>query len=208
MKNGKSFHFRGQMQNEEVIEFIRRHWMVLLPAVIPFILYMTALIVFVAYSSQFTLPSLEEPFFQFLVILATIGTTLMVHRFFLKLIEHFMKIVIISSFRVVEINKTLFLHDDKQSTVLKRMQDIQKQQKGIVKSILGVGDIVIIISFADPKVIDNIPNPNYYFRLLNQLRSHIFERQHKQVEPAGKKDDGDLQEFGPGIVEDTYDISI
>lgn len=182
--------------------------MVILPTVLPFVLYMTALIVFVVYSSQFTLPPLEEPFFQLLVILATIGTTLMIHRFFLKMIEYFMRIVIITSFRVIEVNKTLFLHDDKQSTVLKRMQDIQKQQKGIIKGLLGVGDIVIIISFSDPIVIDNIPNPNYYFRLLNQLRSHIFERRHKQVEPSGKNDHMDVQEFESGKVEDTDNISI
>jgi hypothetical protein len=174
MKNkDKQFHFRGQMEKEEVINFFRRHWLVILPQLIPFSLFTVALVVFAFYIPQFELPSLTEPFFQLLVIIGLLCTIIFVHRFFLKMIEYFMKTVIITNYRVVDVNQTAFLHDDKQSIVMKRMQDIQKQQNGIISSLLNYGNIVIIISFADPKVIRMAPSPDYHFRLLNQIRNLI-----------------------------------
>ncbi len=188
-KSPDAFHFRGQMYNEEIIEFFRRHWLVILPQLIPFTLYITGLIVFAFYISRFRLPSLVEPFFQFLVLLGVIGTALFIHRFFLKMIEYFLKIVIITNYRLVDVNKTLFIHDDKHSIVMKRMQDIQKQQKGIIKSLLKVGELIIIISFADPRPIRNVPHPDYHFRLLNQIRTQIFDRAHR---PLTAEDEADL----------------
>ncbi len=181
IKSSDEFHFRGQMQDEKVIEFFRRHWLVLLPDLLPFLLYMTGLIVFVASIGSFRLPSLDEPFFQLLVALALIGTALLIHRFFLKMIEYFMRTVIITNFRVVEVKKSLFLHDDKHSIVMKRIQDIQKQQKGLVKSLVGVGELVVIISFSDPWVLRNVPSPDYHYRLLNQVRTTLSERDHQPL---------------------------
>ncbi len=183
------FHFRGQMYNEEVIEFFRRHWLVILPNLIPFVLYITGLIVFAFYISRFRMPSLLEPFFQFLVLLGVIGTALLIHRFFLKMIEYFLKIVVITNYRLVDVNKTLFVYDEKHSIVMKRMQDIQKQQKGIIKSLLKVGELIVIISFADPRPIRNVPHPDYHFRLLNQIRTQIFDRAHR---PLTADDEADL----------------
>jgi hypothetical protein len=183
MKFQKDFHFRGQMKNEEVIEFFRRHWIVILPQLLPFAVYMSAVVVFLAFLPKFTLPPLTEPFFQLLVILGIIGTGFLIHHFFLKMIEYFMRIVVITNYRIIDVNKTLFLHDDKQSIVMKRMQDLQKQQKGIVYSILNVGELIVIISFSEPKVIRNVPAPDYHYRLLNQIRSEIFERSHKNIHP-------------------------
>lgn len=185
IKSPNEFHFRGQMQDEKVIEFFRRHWLVLLPDILPFLLYMTGLIVFVASIGRFRLPSLNEPFFQLLVALALIGTALLIHRFFLKMIEYFMRTVIITNFRVVEVRKSLFLHDDKHSIVMKRIQDIQKQQKGIVKSLIRVGELVIIISFSDPRVLRNVPSPDYHYRLLNQVRTTLAERDHQSLNGNG-----------------------
>lgn len=185
IKSPEEFHFRGQMEDEKVIEFFRRHWLVLLPDFLPFLLYMTGLIVFMASISRFRLPSLNEPFFQLLVVLALIGTALLIHRFFLKMIEFFLRTVIITNFRVVEVKKSLFLHDDKHSIVMKRIQDIQKQQKGIVKSLIGVGELVIIISFSDPRVLRNVPSPDYHYRLLNQVRTTLSERDHQPLNMHG-----------------------
>lgn len=180
-KSPNTFHFRGQMEDEEVIEFFRRHWLELLPDFLPFLLYMSGLVVFVANIPRFRLPSLNEPFFQLLVLIALSGTALIIHRFFLKVMEFFMRIVVITNYRIVEMKKSLFLNDDKQSIVMKRMQDIQKQQKGIVKSLLKVGELVIIISFSDPRVIRNVPSPDYHYRLLNQVRNRVVERDHQPL---------------------------
>lgn len=180
-KKSKSFHFRGQMPDEEVIEFFRRHWLVLIPELLPFLLYMTGLIVFVSSIGRFRFPTLNEPFFQLLVLLALIGTAFFIHRFFLKMIEYFLVKVIITNFRVIEVRKSLFLTDDKHTIVMKRIQDIQKKQKGIVKNLIKVGELVIIISFADPKIIRNVPTPDYHYRMLNQIRTQLAERDHQTL---------------------------
>lgn len=170
----REFHFRGQMKDERVIDFFRRHYITLLPHIVAYGICLTLTIFLAVYLPRFQLPSLKEPFFQFIVILSIMAVGFVIHRFFLYMIEYYMNVVIITNYRVVEVRKSLFLMDDKESIVLKRMQDIQKQQAGILKSILKFGEIRILISFADPKIIRNVPTPDYHFRLLNHVRNAEF----------------------------------
>lgn len=167
----REFHFRGQMNDETVIDFFRRHWIVLVPHVSAYGLCIMLTFLLLFFLPRFQLPSLTEAFFQLIVILSLMAVCFVIHKFFLYVIEYYMNVVIITNYRVVEVRKSLFLQDDKESIVLKRMQDIQKQQGGLLKSIFKFGEIHILISFADPKIIRNVPTPDYHFRLLNHIRN-------------------------------------
>src|SRR3989338_6554381 len=140
-----NLYFRGQMEGEELISFTRKHWLSLLADIVPYFLYLSVLIVFFAMSGQFKLPSLSEPFFQVLIILGLMTTGFLTHRFFLHMINHFLNVIIVTNFRIVEIRKTVFLRHIVESIDMKKIQDLQMTQDGLIKNLLKCGNIHIIL---------------------------------------------------------------
>lgn len=181
--SNKNLHFKGQMENEEIVTFFRRHWIVLLPHAIPFLLYLAVIGVFLSNLPKFQLPSIDQFFFQLLVILVTVATAYMIHRFFLKMIDHYLNVVIITNQRVVEIKKSLFVHDGKESVDMRKVQDIQKQQNGLIKNFIRCGELFITLGTSEPKVLSNVPNPDYHFRLLNRLKGEIISKISQEQRP-------------------------
>lgn len=174
--NNRNLHFKGQMENEEVITFFRKHWIVLLPYVIPFALMIAIISIFALNLSHFVLPTIAEPFFQIMLAMATIAVVYMTHRFFMHMIDYFLNVVIITNMRVVDIRHSLFTQDDKQSIDMEKIQDIQKQQEGLVKNFIHFGELNITLSAAEPVILALVPNPDYHFRLLNRLRKGEISR--------------------------------
>jgi hypothetical protein len=177
------------MDGEEVLSFARKHWVALLPDIMPYSLYLSVIIVFFAISSQFRLPSINQPFFQLLVFLALISTAYVTHRFFVHVINYFLNVIIVTNYRIVEIKKTLFIKDIKESIDMKKIQDIQFQQDGLVKNMLKFGELQIILGNSENKVISQVPNPDYFFRLLNQIKAEfIFKTPEMQYQERLQRD--------------------
>ncbi len=183
--NNKNRHFRGQMEDEEIMTFTRKHWAVLLPHVIPFVIFIcgvsVGVLLLTTYKDIITLPSLQDSLFQLLILIAIGGSAYVIHRFFLHLINYFSNVVIITNLRIVEIKKTLFLRDTKESLDIKKIQDVQFRQEGLIKNLLKFGDLLITLGNSEVKTILIIPNPDFHFRLLNSLKNEAFIRQQRAI---------------------------
>lgn len=173
MSNARG-HFRGQMPDEEILSFARKHWVSLLPDIIPYALYISAIFVFLAIMSQFQLPSLGQSFFQLLVLLAFMITGFVTHRFFIHTINHFLTVMIVTNYRIVEINKTIILTDIKESIDMRKIQDIHYRQHGLFKNLLKFGELYIVMGNTENKIITQVPNPDFFFRLLNSIKAEYF----------------------------------
>lgn len=167
-----------------ILCFTRKHWIATLPLVVPYLLYLSVLIVFFAMISQFQLPSLNEPFFELLVILVILSTGYATHRFFLKMINYFLNVIVITNFRIIEISKTVFVHDDQESIDIDRIEDIQIYQVGLVENLLKWGELHIILGNGEVKPMTQIPNPNFFFRLINKIKSDLLSRGKVGLEAA------------------------
>jgi|GEM_PF-3113427 len=180
-------HFRGQMADEEVMAFSRKHWIAIMPEVIPFVLFISFIVLTLLLINKFSLPSLNEPFFQMLVVVAMTGACWLIHRFFLRMFKYYFNVVIITNHRIVEIKKTLFIRDTKESLDMRKVQGVDFRQEGLMKNLLKVGELEIAMGNSEVKTLSQIPNPDFHFRLINRLKNEMFMRQQR---PLGLNENG------------------
>lgn len=165
--------FKGQQKNEVVLCFCRKHWIVLVPHFIGALLIAVGLTFFISSS-----------FFWSPVVIA--GLTYYLHYFFVRFFNYYLKIVIVTNFRVIHLDQTLYFHRNRDSIDLPEIQDIVIQQNGIIKTLFNYGEIIITLSSAHAsKTLACVPNPEYYFRKINKTkRDYItIRRVEKGKEP-------------------------
>lgn len=173
--------FRGQMEDEEVIAFSRKHWVSQLPNIIPFVFFLTLVTLTIMLLNKFKLPNLNDPSFQMLVMILIVASGWLIHRFFLRVINYYNNIVIITSHRIVEIKKTLFLRDTKESLDLRKVQEVEFKQDGLIANLFKFGSLNIIMGNSEIKTLTQLPNPDYFFRLLNKLKNDMFVRPQRSL---------------------------
>ncbi len=172
-------HFKGQLDTEDVECFYRKHWVVLINNFLGFFIFM-GILVFVAanFRGMHDFFASDSFFINFLAFSTVTLFTVYIHRFFLRIIRYYLDIVVVTNYRIVSIDKSLYLRDSKDAVDLPKIQDINKNQHGIMKKILKFSDLVITLSSTSTtKTLGFVPNPDYHFRKINQLkREYIRER--------------------------------
>ncbi len=175
----KDRHFKGQLDTEVVQCFYRKHWLVLMKDTLGFILFITIFtFVVMHFKGIYTFFSQDSFFITFLAFSIVGLFTIFIHKFFLRLVRYYLDIAIITNYRIVNIDKSLYLRDSKDAVDLPKIQDIQTSQHGIMKKIFNFGQLVITLSSTSTtKTLDFVPNPSYHFRKINTLkREYIKER--------------------------------
>ncbi len=173
-------HFRGQQSAERVICFCRKH-----PIILVRIVSISAILFGVSVTT-FALISLNDLkshlALQILVFALIIMVMLVQHVFFLRILNYYLDIVIITNYRVIDLKKSLFIYDEKEIIDLHEIQDTQKMQTGIFPNFLNYGDIKIMIpSMARALVLPYMPRPEYYLNQINQCKRHyILERRRQK----------------------------
>lgn len=173
--------FRGQMEDEDVIAWSRKHWVSMLPDMIPFVLFLSLVTLTMLVINKIRLPSLTDPFFGMLIVTGIAAAVWIIHRFFLRMINYFTHTVIITNYRIVEIKKTLFLRDTKESFDLRKIQEVAFRQDGLLKNLLKFGELDITLGNSEIKTLSQLPNPDFHFRLLNKLKNDTFVRQQRSL---------------------------
>jgi hypothetical protein len=172
-------HFKGQLDTEEVQCFYRKHWIVIVKDLIGFLFFLFVL-GFTAFHFKgvYQFFAQDTLFTTFLAFSLVALFTIYIHKFFLRMIRYFLDIVIVTNYRIVVLDKSLYLRDSKDATDLPKIQDIQKSQDGLIKNIFKFGELVITLSSTSTtKTLKFVPNPDYHFRKINKLkREYIKER--------------------------------
>lgn len=169
-KQNKDLHFKGQYADEHVEAFFRSHWITLMPHIFVnlFFLAIIAILFVNFYSTLLTFVS--TPPGEIVFVLSMLILTYSIHLFFIKFVNHFLYTVIITNFRIVEIQNIIFIKDLQVSLDMSMIQDVEKKQNGIFKNILNFGELIVVMSSSDIRVIKFVPNPNFQFRLINRLK--------------------------------------
>lgn len=172
-------HFKGQLDSEEVQCFYRKHWIVLSKDFIGFFAFLTVASITVFHFNKLHDFFAQDLAFMTLLAFALVGVfTIYIHKFFLRIIRYFLDIVIITNYRIVALDKSLYLRDSKDAIDLPKIQDVQKEQDGLFKKIFKFGELTLTLSStATTKTLKFTPNPDYHFRKINRLkREYIRER--------------------------------
>lgn len=174
--NNINRNFRGQQAAEKVLCFCRKHFIVL---VRPFLL--TAMIMgTLVFSIMLTLQLRggEEWPWRLVLVGAFFTLTVAYHTFFLRLVQYYLEMFVVTNYRVIDLEKSVFIHDDKEMVDLHEIQDIKKNQDGVLANLLNYGDITITTaSTISSMVLQKIPHPDYYLNRINEGKRHyILER--------------------------------
>lgn len=203
-KDNKDKYFKGQLQDEEVILFLRRHWVALFDYLAGF-LGMTILFVLV-FGTTFFRSFIAEyrGILTFLFLLYYLGSTLFIHKFFLRLLNHFSHVVVITDQRIVYISKTVYVHSMLDSLRHTQIQDVRKEQEGIIKNWLNYGELCIVLTTSEePRTLHYVPNPEYHFRMINRCITEANKRALTETEEVikGEKSIDEIKEPVQGIME-------
>lgn len=165
-------HFKGQQQNEIVICFTRKHWIVLLPHLLGFAILLIAITsFFLIVRKEHINNIMNEELYRLIAGIAVIGLTIYIHRFFLRTINFYLSMYIITNLRVIDLERTLYLRKNTDSIDIPQIQDIITSQKGIFKNILNYGEIIIsLASVNSTKILVKVPNPEFHFRKIHKAK--------------------------------------
>ncbi len=179
-------HFHGQQPAERVLCFCRKHPIVLWR---PFLL--TGLIMATLAAGivlLLGLPGTEAWPWRLLLAAFFLTMTVAHHGFFLRFFQHYLEIVILTNYRVIDLKKSVFIHDDKEMVDLHEIQDIKKNQDGLWANIFNYGDIIITTSSSTSSMsLQDLPHPDYYLNRINEGKRHYIldRRSQKAVDRAG-----------------------
>lgn len=175
-------HFKGQFQYEEVICTFRRHWVVLLPYLIGFFIVFFLFVLIVSVDFRGNFPSADSVWHsQAIFFFATILCVWLLHRFFLRLFHYYLKVVIITNYRIVNIDKSVFFKDDQDAFDLNMIADVKKYSSGILETIFNYG----VLEFSLPsmnivKKIHFVPAPNHYFRCIGTAKQNFEQAKRRE----------------------------
>lgn len=177
LETNKDLHFKGQYTDEDIIAFFRAHWITLLPFIVVHCFFFVVLgVIFFNFSTEI-LAFFTTPLGEIVLLLSVFLMTYFIHSFFIRLINHFLNTVIITNLRIVENQKMIFLKDLQISLDMRVVQDVKKQQNGILENILNFGELIFMMSTSDVRVFKFVPNPNFHFRLVNRIKLENAQKQ-------------------------------
>jgi len=168
----KHENFKGQQENEMVICFCRKHYILLLPQLMVFLASSIAVgFSFWAFSQPETVELIGTALIRPIAMVVIILYTWHLHFCILRVFNYYLRILIITDTRVVEIDRTLYFRNNLQSTDLHEIKDINVYQRGFFMTIFDFGTVTLLggSDFA-MKVLKFIPNPDYYFRKIHEAK--------------------------------------
>jgi hypothetical protein len=162
--------FPGKDKGEEFQFYFRQHWVRLWW---PFcrLLGWTIVLVVGAMIANATFGDPTAVNMRHAVLLILCLLFIFVHCSFLAAFyKYFLYIIIVTDKKVHRIKKTLLLTDDHQSIDLWTLEDITKNQHGIVQNILGFGTLVLVMQTQDALKIHFTPFISTKHEMIMRLR--------------------------------------
>ena len=164
-------YFKGQHENEEFICFFRNHWITLLQEFLYFLIFVTIVILIMLYINTIKSVMQNNAELRAFFIIGFILCTAYLHRFFIKMFNHFVNIGIITDMRIIDHKKTLFFRDTIEAIDMMNIQDIEQKGEGLLPNILGYGDINIYLTASNSiKVFRRVPNAKFHFRCISRQK--------------------------------------
>lgn len=189
MDENKDQHFKGQQTNEKLVCFFRHHWISLLREIAYFIIFLTVITIVMLKNNDLKNIIHDSRELRFLFIIGFFIGTVYLHRFFMKLLNHFFYVSIITDRRIVDHHKTLFFTDTMDAIDMGQIQNIERVSEGLLPNLFKYGDIKIYLSSsAAYRTLTCVPNDKFHFRCITRqkeaLQQQMSGRQHAGVATA------------------------
>lgn len=176
MKTEKRLTFPGQLEDEEVLLFLRRHWLSFLPYSLFFLfmLFLPLLIIFILTFFNFDLTP-----YRSLAIVFLSSFLLFAFAFFLTaFIDYYLDVTIVTNSRLIDIEqKGLFNRDISEQSLL-RVQDVSSKRQGLFQTLFNYGLVFIQTAGEAPNFeLYNIPKPDEVAQKILHLHEELLKKQ-------------------------------
>ncbi|MBI2589679.1 PH domain-containing protein [Candidatus Berkelbacteria bacterium] len=170
--------FPGQLENEEILIFVRRHWMafagwllfVLVMLIIPIVIFFTV----VSYQGIGFFKGLN------LVLTSlTIGGYLLITDavFLTAWIEHYLDVAIITPERLLHVKQVGLFNRRVAELSLLRVQDVSAQMNGYIQTFFRYGTVVVESAGEAPNFVMNyVPKPHVIANTILMLNDRLAMR--------------------------------
>lgn len=176
--------FKGQLDDEQVICFFRKHWIDVMRPLLSLLATFPLTVVgfLIAVNNNHTL---DGDLVMTGFILINILLLYAMHRAFLDIFHYYLHTVIITNYRVVEVDKSVFFKDEQNSTDLDKIQDVKKSQDGFLANIFDFGTLTIVLAGSHSEThINAVPNSDYFFKQIHNVKQSYWTRNHQRLETA------------------------
>lgn len=148
------------------------HWM----RMVPFLLVVAALI-----AGLLVLNFFSDFFAGFTpatrLYLNTVGIALIIHLVCFRLYNYFLKVIIITNYRLIDIRHSVFLRREQEDIAMTNVQDCHFQQRGLLPRLFKYGDLIIMGSNSDIKyTFHGIPKVAKMHNLINAVQQKYLRR--------------------------------
>lgn len=183
---GKNY-FSDQQDNEKIIYCFGEHWIMIVSKLIHLLLVtmlFAGVVVAILFAYKYKVTGYEYFKWLFLALLPVYGYYF--HSWIAAIFDCIMKIFIVTDKRIVMIDKGIFYKDNKDIIDLKKIQDIASHKLGLLKNLLGYGDIEITLAAtSQTKFIRFVHEPNKIVEIIDRAkRINIAENTDSRNEEA------------------------
>lgn len=165
----KDIRFETQEESEEIILFLRQHFITLLPSLLlcGFLLFVPPFLfpmIFRSLSETIGLP------LGYMVIGFAFWYVAVFDILLMNFIHWFFNIFIITNMRIIDIDFVHLLYKEFSEAKIERIQDISFQTKGMVATMFDFGDVLIQTAGEHPNFIfESVPKPAKVVDVLSDL---------------------------------------
>ena len=169
----------GNRFGDEHLSFcFRQHWLRLFVPAIRMIIF-SVILILAGYVLIFSV-GLDDPSTKRTIVLLLVFFFILIQiEFLMKFYAYFLYMIIVTDKRIHKIKKTLFATDNQQWLDLASLQDINKQQRGIVQNLLGFGSLVIEAQETELKI-HFTPHIAEHYKTLMRLHSEAQQNTNTQ----------------------------
>lgn len=175
--DNKDLHFKGQQTNETLICFFRHHWIVLVREYLYCFIFFTIMVISLIrmHDIQNIIKANRE--FKLLFIFGFFISTVYLHHFFMKMINHYFEVCIVTDLRIIDHRKTLFFKDTMDAIDMGQIQNIERIGEGLLPYLFKYGDIKIYLSASSAvRTLTYVPNVNFHFRCITRQKEAIMQQ--------------------------------
>lgn len=169
--------FQGQRKGEYIESILMRHWIVIVPYFLVCLSGAIGILGINALVREF-IPNDAELIKKFSITVDFFFITIILHFLFINLINFYLKIVLITNLRIIDINFTTIFSHNMDALDLHNIQDINMQRKGFWRWIFNFGRIVMHNS-AGTELFDfkYVKNPLKNYNIINHVHYKAMRNQ-------------------------------
>ncbi|MCX6806609.1 MAG: PH domain-containing protein [Candidatus Berkelbacteria bacterium] len=170
-----NYTFPGQKDDEKVIVFLRKHWIVFLPIILLcLLLIIVPLVVFLIIRTN----EIDLTEYRNLIFLGFSAYVLIIIAFFLtRFIDYYLDIGIATDQRIVDIEQKGLFNRTISAQDLSRVQDVRAKKQGVFQTFFDFGDILIQTAGEAPNFIFlSVPKPNDAAQQILKLHHDVIAK--------------------------------